>query len=85
MKTRRQFTPGMQRMYDACLERARSGAVWPALDALWMRDGSQRTGSGIREHFWNGYNAVNVLTPRRTLAAACYEAGRDYRKETEAK
>ena len=64
-----------QKLYDAILANARN----PASDMY--HNGAQRTGAGHREAFWNGYNGTGRAPVRGTMAAVCYRAGKDFRRE----
>jgi hypothetical protein len=69
--------PSLVKMYEACLKLADD----PTSEMY--HEGFQRTGSGIRCAFWDGYNGMtrSAHVIPGTLSAACFAAGKDFRKK----
>jgi hypothetical protein len=68
--------PALRGMYDTMMRLAAD----PASELY--HEGHQRSGAGHRAAFWDGYNSVTP-TPHvipGTFSAACFAAGRDFRK-----
>lgn len=69
--------PHLRTVYEACIRLARDPK-----SEFWNKDGTQRTGSRIRECFWAGYNRRRCITVAGSQARAAYFAGFDFAAES---